>query len=146
MHAEYYAARTGFGRAFEAIVASGMAEFTGRLDRPVNGLWLALDGQEIAGSIAIDGEDLGGGVAHLRWFLVGEAFHGRGLGRSLLEAALAFSEAQGFATVRLWTFRGLDAARRLYERHGFTLVEERDGSQWGSEAREQCFERRTGSN
>ena len=143
MHAEHYAKSAGFGQAFEAIVASGMAEFSQRLDRPVNGLWLALNGADIVGSIAIDGEDLGGGVAHLRWFLVEEAFHGQGLGRRLIEDALAFCAARNFAAVRLWTFRGLDAARRLYERQGFALVEERAGSQWGSAASEQCFERRT---
>ncbi len=42
MHALYYAARAGFGRDFEAKVAAELAEFTGRLDRPCNQLWLAV--------------------------------------------------------------------------------------------------------
>jgi hypothetical protein len=41
--------------------------------------------------------------------------------------------------VYLWTFQGLDAARRLYEKHGFRLAEEREGSQWGERVLEQRF-------
>ena len=36
MHARYYARTAGFGRPFEALVASGLAEFSERLDRPGN--------------------------------------------------------------------------------------------------------------
>ncbi len=43
--------------------------------------------------------------------------------------------------VHLWTFRGLDAARRLYEANGFALVEEQPGRQWGEEVIEQRFVR-----
>jgi len=41
----------------------------------------------------------------------------------------------------LWTFQGLDAARRLYEAHGFVLVEQWSGDQWGQAMVEQRFER-----
>jgi hypothetical protein len=54
---------------------------------------------------------------------------------------MAFCDDQGFASVQLWTFRGLDAARRLYESYGFQLKEEWPGAQWGKEMVEQRFER-----
>ncbi len=41
----------------------------------------------------------------------------------------------------LWTFKGLDAARQLYERNGFRLGEEYTGAQWGVNLMEQRFER-----
>jgi len=41
--------------------------------------------------------------------------------------------------VYLWTFQGLATARRLYEKHGFRLAEERAGSQWGTQVMEQRF-------
>jgi GNAT superfamily N-acetyltransferase len=145
LHARHYAAAAGFGCAFEAIVATGLSAFCQRLDSPANGLWTLVEDGDILGSIAIDGEDLGGGLAHLRWFILAERLRGGGHGRRLLDAALSFADARGHAETHLWTFAGLDAARRLYERSGFTLAEERPGAQWGQEVREQRFVRTRGA-
>lgn len=142
MHALYYARNSGFGRSFETTVAASLAEFSGRLEKPCNQLWRASRAGQIVGTIAIDGEDLGPGRAHLRWFIVDDDAQGTGLGRNLLSQALAFCDGQGFPEVHLWTFRGLDAARRLYETSGFALVEEWMGDQWGEEVMEQRFVRR----
>ncbi len=74
-----------------------------------------------------------------------EALRGEGYGRRLLEAALSFVDRRNHPETHLWTFAGLDAARRLYEANGFTLVEERPGAQWGQEVREQRFVRKRGN-
>ncbi len=142
MHARYYARAAGFGQSFESVVASGLAEFCGRLDNPRNAIWTAMQDQSLVGAVAIDGEDLGPGVAHLRWFIVEDGQRGRGIGKKLLSTAIAFSEASGFSEIDLWTFAGLDAARHLYEAHGFVCVEERPGTQWGAQVNEQRFVRR----
>lgn len=142
MHARYYARAVGFGSYFEQKVAGELAEFAGRLDRPANRLWVALGGDAVIGTVAIDGEALGPGKAHLRWFIVDDGRRGSGIGRALLTEAVAFCDRQGFAEIHLWTFRGLDAARRLYEAHGFALAAEAAGRQWGSEVVEQKFVRR----
>ncbi|MBZ8133713.1 helix-turn-helix domain-containing GNAT family N-acetyltransferase [Afifella sp. IM 167] len=142
MHATYYSRTSGFDAAFEGRVAAGLADFVTRLDRPQNGLWHAAKAGRIGASIAIDGEDLGAGRAHLRWFIVDSELRGAGLGGRLLAEALAFCDARGFAETQLWTFRGLDAARHLYVRHGFVLAEEYRGDQWGREVVEQRFVRR----
>lgn len=144
MHMRYYAQTVGFGRAFEARVAGGLADFAARLDRPANQLWLAVAGGEIVGTVAVDGEDLGPGLAHLRWFIVDDGRRGAGLGRRLLGEAVAFCDRRGIAETHLWTFKGLDAARRLYEAAGFALTEERPGRQWGREVMEQRFVRPAG--
>lgn len=141
LHARHYARASGFGRSFEAVVAAGLAEFAGRLERACNRLWLAALGERIVGTVAIDGEDMGPGTAHLRWFIVDDDLRGEGVGRRLLWHALAFCDRQGFRETHLWTFRGLDAARHLYEAHGFALAEERPGSRWGTEVMEQRFVR-----
>ena len=141
MHATYYAAAVGFGRAFEAKVAAGLAEFADRWERPGNRLWLAIDAGRIVGTVAIDGEDLGPGRAHLRWFIVEGGLRGAGVGRRLLAAAVAFCDRRAFAECHLWTFQGLDAARHLYEAQGFALAEQRPGRQWGEEVMEQRFVR-----
>lgn len=145
MHALYYARTSGFGRRFESVVAGGLAEFCERLDRPKNEIWTAVRKGEIVGSVAVDGEDLGGNVAHLRWFILDDDVRGNGIGRKLLSCALAFADERGFVETHLWTFSGLPAARHLYETHGFTCVEERSGSQWGTEVLEQRFVRLRGA-
>lgn len=141
MHARFYARHAGFGQFFESKVAAGLAEFTGRLNSPRNAMWVATQADRIVGSVSIDGEDLGQDLAHLRWFIVDDGVRGAGLGRRLLAHALDFCDSQGFAAIHLWTFKSLDAARRLYEDAGFTLMEEQPGSQWGKEVVEQRFVR-----
>lgn len=141
MHALYYARIAGFGRAFEARVAAGLAEFSTRLDSPRNRLWLAMQNDRVVGTVAIDGEDLGSNRAHLRWFIVDDAIRGSGIGRRLLSEAIAFCDRLEFAETHLWTFQGLDAARRLYEAQGFALHEEWRGDQWGKAVMEQRFVR-----
>ncbi|MDG2676058.1 GNAT family N-acetyltransferase [Vibrio sp. 1733] len=96
---------------------------------------------QILASVAIDGEDLGHNRTHLRWFIVDDSLRGCGLGKQILNSALAFTDAQGFVQINLWTFSGLNAARYLYESQGFALVEEKLGLQWGIEVLEQRFTR-----
>ena len=57
--------------------------------------------------------------------------------------ARAIEHADRVAAGRVWltTFAGLDAARALYEWHGFTLVSESDNDQWQGGVREQLFRR-----
>ncbi|CAH1655253.1 MarR family transcriptional regulator with acetyltransferase activity [Hyphomicrobiales bacterium] len=141
MHALYYSRVSGFGQHFESVVASGLAEFCGRLEHPRNAIWTAMQGEDIIGSIAIDGEDLGADIAHLRWFIVDDTLRNSGVGRRLLATALAFADEKGFAETHLWTFSGLAAARHLYEKHGFVCAAEWTGAQWGHEVLEQRFAR-----
>lgn len=141
IHAAFYSAHAGFGQFFESQVATGIAEFAGRLHEPCNQVWAAMLNGRIVGALAIDGQALGGHAAHLRWFILDEGCRGSGVGRQLMAQAMAFCDAQGFAETRLWTFQGLDAARRLYESFGFGLVREEEGSQWGSAVTEQEFVR-----
>ncbi len=141
MHARFYARHHGFGPVFERKVAGEMAGFLGRIDRPCNAVWSVHMGNELVGSVSIDGDDLEEGQAHLRWFIVDERVQGCGAGHMLISAAMDFVDRQGFDETHLWTFKGLNAARRLYERAGFTLVEERPGARWGTEVLEQRFVR-----
>ena len=142
MHGSYYAREHHFGRFFEAKVASGLAEFSGRLDKPCNQVWLAVMNDRIVGSVAIDGEDLEQGAAHLRWFIIDDGCRGHGAGKKLLTEAMRFCDDVGFSAVHLWTFNELTTARRLYESYGFTLVKEWEGDQWGRLITEQQFTRR----
>jgi hypothetical protein len=57
-----------------------------------------------------------------------------------MRAGVSFCQDKKFTRVYLWTFEGLDAARHLYEKYGFKLVEEYEGTQWGTTVVEQKFE------
>lgn len=139
MQARYYARTAGFGYFFESKVASGLAEFAQRLGRPANQIWSAVEAGTIIGTVAIDGEDLGAGIAHLRWFIMEDGHRGSGIGKRLLAEAISFCRQQELTEIHLWTFEGLDAARRLYEAFGFVLVEEQPDQQWGKEVMGQRF-------
>ena len=148
MHAGYYAREHGMGEVFERKVAEGLTEFLPRLQNSRNRLWLATTpnhGGQIVGSIAIDGEDLGAGQAHLRWFILDDGCRGQGVGSALLRRAIEFVDQERFTRTVLWTFKGLDAARHLYERCGFRLAEEYAGEQWGVNLMEQRFVREGGT-
>ncbi|RSF03766.1 bifunctional helix-turn-helix transcriptional regulator/GNAT family N-acetyltransferase [Achromobacter aegrifaciens] len=141
LHARYYAQASGFGVYFERKVASELAEFAEGLPATGKNIWLYVDNGRTLASIVIDG-DLAAREAHLRWFIVDESLRGMGVGRVLLERAMAFVDAH-YDETYLWTFKGLDAARHLYEAAGFTLAEESEGRQWGSVVVEQRFVRRS---
>lgn len=139
MHAAYYARTAGFGAPFEAKVATELSEFCLRYTEGRDGLWLAVDGSIVHGSVAIDGAHAQESGAHLRWFIASDESRGTGVGARLLGAALVFCRAQAYRKVYLWTFEGLHAARHLYEKHGFRLTRSQRGSQWGKEVNEQLF-------
>lgn len=142
LHARFYAQHAGFGVYFEQKVATELAAFAGSLPHPRKGLWLCVAGGRTLASLAIDADADGAErLAHLRWFIVDASLRGTGMGRALLAQALRFVDAH-FEATYLWTFRGLDAARHLYESFGFVLAEEAEGEQWGARVTEQRFLRR----
>jgi putative acetyltransferase len=79
-------------------------------------LWGHLDNQELVGIIAFR-------EGWIDQLYVLPSLQGRGIGTALLKIAQS-----RFPSLSLWTFQRNAAARRFYERHGFTLVKETDGS------------------
>lgn len=142
LHAKIHGGISGLGMYFEGLVATGMTEFMPRSDFAQNRTWRAEQEGNIIGGITIDGEGLGNNIAHLRWFVIDNSAQGSGLGGKLLKKAMDFCDQQGFDEVHLWTYKGLDAAKRLYERHGFKLVEEKLDDQYGKELMEQKYIRK----
>jgi GNAT superfamily N-acetyltransferase len=139
MHGTYYARNWRLGPVFEAQVARELGELMERFDAGRDGIWIARDGDEVTGCIAIDGSRAPE-TARLRFFLVGDDRRSAGLGERLIRAALGFCRDAGFHQVYLTTFAGLDAARKLYERHGFVLADQRPDRSWGVEVQAQRFE------
>jgi GNAT superfamily N-acetyltransferase len=116
LHGTVYAREYGFDTTFEAYVAGPLAEFVlTRSDR--DRLWIAERGGRLAGCVGVAGTSPQ--EAQLRWFLVEPSARGAGLGRRLLEEAVAFCGGCGYDAVFLWTVSALEAAGRLYRAFGF---------------------------
>lgn len=144
LHMAYYAPRWGFGASFESKLAREMGEFHSRYD-PHRDLFLtaADEDDEIIGSITVDGIAAASEGAHLRWFIVNESMAGRGIGGDLMGNCTRFLQEKGYWRAYLTTFRGLDAARSLYERHGFVLADEQPVDPWSGDVGLQRFEWRS---
>jgi GNAT superfamily N-acetyltransferase len=128
LHGSYYAKHWDLGLYFEAKVSTELAEFLSRFDPAHDGAWFVRVNGEIAGGVFIDGKEADTVGARLRWFILDPAYQGRGIGNLLIREALEFCKQAGFRRVYLTTFAGLNTARHLYEKHGFRLCAEEDGS------------------
>jgi GNAT superfamily N-acetyltransferase len=142
LHASYYARHWNFGLPFETKVGAELAEFLARHNRERDLFLVAYSDGEVVGSVIVDESGGGPEGAHLRWFIVSEGLQGKGLGADLLGRAVSFCDERGYERIWLTTFAGLDAARALYEKHGFVLTGEAESDQWSGSVREQTFERR----
>lgn len=139
LHARYYAEHWSLDHTFEAQVGQELSRFILDFDPKVDGIWAARAGESLVGAAAMDGHSNPTEGIRLRWFIVDPAGQGTGLGRNLLAKALDFCRECGPEQVYLWTFAGLNQARRLYEGFGFELAEEAPQHVWGRELVEQKF-------
>jgi len=57
-----------------------------------------------------------------------------------MEEAISFCKGRDYRKIFLWTFEGLHPARHLYEKFGFKLIKQAEGTQWGKKVTEQKFE------
>ena len=136
-HGRIYARDYGWNEQFEGYVAAGLAHFVADFDPVRDRIWLAEDAAtRLCGSVAIVHHE---SASQLRWFLVDPAVRGRGLGRRLIDEAVAFWRAGPTDHVFLWTVSALDAAARHYRRAGFSLTESITTARWGTTVTEQRY-------
>jgi GNAT superfamily N-acetyltransferase len=139
IHALYYHEHWNFDISFETQVGRELSEFLRDFRDGKDFFRTAMVGGRFAGSIAITGKDAASEGARLRWYIVTPEFQGLGIGRRLIHEAVGFCREAGYRRVYLWTFKGLDRARALYELEGFRLTAEHDVVQWGNKITEQMF-------
>jgi DNA-binding MarR family transcriptional regulator/GNAT superfamily N-acetyltransferase len=115
-----YTQEYGWDPSYEALVARIVADYASRAD-PREAGWIAeLDGAPAGCVFCMRKDDR---TAQLRLLLVEPAARGRGLGEHLVAECLAFARRAGYAEIVLWTNDILAAARRIYQRAGFELVD-----------------------
>ena len=69
--------------------------------------------------------DAGPDAGEIRTFFVAAGRWRRGVGRALMEAALADLAARGYSEATVWSFAANERANAFYEAHGFA----RDGTE-----------------
>jgi putative acetyltransferase len=104
-----------------AVVLADVARWPGPFAPPSGGFWVAASGPELAGCAGL--RPHGPGAGELARVYVRPGFRGQGIGRRLVERALAAASAAGYARVVLDTLPGLEASVRLYTSLGFAPVE-----------------------
>jgi GNAT superfamily N-acetyltransferase len=82
----------------------------------------------------------GEGQAKLRLLYVEASCRGRGVGRMLVRACVAYARQAGYPVITLWTNSILTSARRIYESEGFQLVRDEAHHSFGTDLIGQTFE------
>ena len=139
LHGREYAAEYHLNFHFEAYVGGAIARFALVLaDDPEAGrIWMAFDDDdELLGCIAVTRTDAAEGW--VRWFVVARHARGQGLGRRLLNEALAYARER-FEVLKLETFSELTTAGHLYRSSGFEVTDSEPRLQWGREIQLQHY-------
>ena len=130
-HGRLYAEEFGWDGDFEVLVAGIVARFAEAHDPAREAAWIAeVDGAPAGSVLCVRESDA---VARLRLLIVEPRARGLGLGARLVDECIGFARATGYRELHLWTNDVLGAARRIYVRAGFTLVESEDHHAFGQD-------------
>jgi len=128
-HGVIYATEFGWGTRFEGLVAELFGRFATHHKPQRERCWIAeLDGKRVGCVFVVQRDS---DLAQLRCLLVEPAARGHGVGRRLVEECIRFARSAGYRRMMLWTNKGLDSARKIYESVGFELVDEQPHEDFG---------------
>ncbi|NVH71596.1 MarR family transcriptional regulator [Paraburkholderia sp. JPY432] len=126
-----YAREFGWNAEYEALVAEIVAKFVREFDPKRERCWIAEKDGKPVGSVFVVRQD--DATAKLRLLAVEASARGLGIGHRLVDECIRFARYAGYRQLVLWTNSVLTDARRIYERAGFTLIEEEPHHSFGKD-------------
>ncbi|MGF6667899.1 bifunctional helix-turn-helix transcriptional regulator/GNAT family N-acetyltransferase [Pseudomonas monsensis] len=127
--AALYSREYGWNSEFEALVAEVIAKYLRDFDPACERCWIAEKDGKVIGSVFVVRQDET--TAKLRMLYVDASARGLGIGRRLVDECLRFARQIGYTRMTLWTTSNLTAARQIYQKAGFELVEEEAVNRFG---------------
>jgi DNA-binding MarR family transcriptional regulator/N-acetylglutamate synthase-like GNAT family acetyltransferase len=128
-HGAIYAEEYGWDQRLEALVVEVVAAFLRNFDPERERCWIAERDGENLGSVMLVKDTAR--VARLRMLLVEPQARGLGIGARLVEECIRFARQAGYRKITLWTHSVLTAARHVYQRAGFQLVDRKAHDEFG---------------
>lgn len=135
--AELYAREYGWNSEFEALLAEICAKFLREHDPSSDRCWIAERAGSVVGSIFVVRHD--NVTAKIRMLYVDASARGMGIGNRLVDETILHAQRAGYRRMILWTTSNLTAARKIYQRAGFKLVEEEVINSFGHELMSQTW-------
>jgi DNA-binding MarR family transcriptional regulator/GNAT superfamily N-acetyltransferase len=137
-HGVIYAQEYGWDATFEALVAQIVSDYIKNYNPGRERCWIAEMDGEIVGSVFV--VQLDQETAKLRLLLVEARARGLGLGERLVEECIRFARRSGYKKLTLWTNSVLLAARHIYQKKGFKIVEQEENHSFGKDLVSETWE------
>lgn len=121
LHGLLYSREFGYGIDFESYVAKGLHKLYEGYIAGKDHVWVCEYESKLVGFLSLMGHE---NVAQLRYFIIHPEYRGIGLGQKLMDQFVEVLRKGDYESSFLLTASELTAARHLYQKYGFVLVEE----------------------